>query len=69
MVAKKKVTCSPPPPGFLFSDDVPRLFGPGDEASRMGDEGCPNETPSVDDATGYSKEEEEATSVNCEEFL
>ena len=23
----------------------------------------------VDDATGYSKEEEEATSVSCEEFL
>jgi hypothetical protein len=26
----------------------------------MGDEGCPNENPSVDDATGYSKGEEEA---------
>jgi hypothetical protein len=35
----------------------------------MGDEGCPNENPSVGDATGYSKEEEEATSVSSEEFL
>jgi hypothetical protein len=26
----------------------------------MGDEGCHNEKPSVEDATGYSKEEEEA---------
>lgn len=25
----------------------------------MSDEGCPNEGPSVDDATAYSKEEEE----------
>jgi len=32
----------------------------------MGDEGCPNENPSVDDATGYSKEEEEATSACLE---
>jgi hypothetical protein len=29
-------------------------------SSRRGDEGCPDESPSVDDATGYSKEEEEA---------
>jgi hypothetical protein len=35
----------------------------------MGDEGCPNENPSVDDATLYSKEEEDATSVSSEEFL
>lgn len=27
-------------------------------SSRMGDEGCPNESASVDDATGYSREEE-----------
>jgi hypothetical protein len=32
----------------------------------MGDEGCPNESQSVDDATGYSKEEE-ADSMGCEE--
>lgn len=32
-----------------------------EEAStRMHDEGCPNESPSVDDATGYSQEEENA---------
>jgi hypothetical protein len=49
-------------------------FGPGDTpqaprqpsaceeaaSSRMHDEGCPNESPSVDDATGYSQEEENA---------
>lgn len=28
------------------------------DSSRMGDEGCPNESASVDDATGYSREEE-----------
>jgi len=27
----------------------------------MGDEGCPNESPSVDDATAYSKEERKLT--------
>jgi hypothetical protein len=37
----------------------------------MGDEGCPNESPSVDDATGYSKEEEEEeeNSLDLEEVL
>ena len=40
-----------------------------DSEQGMGDEGCPNESPSVDDATGYSKEEVEDTSVSCEEFL
>jgi hypothetical protein len=35
----------------------------------MGNEGCANESPSVDDATGYSEEEEEATAVSGEEFL
>jgi hypothetical protein len=74
MVSEKKVTCSPPL--FLFSGEVPRLsdqptvHGPNDEgSSRKGDEGCANENPSVDDATGYSKEEEKATSASCEEFL
>jgi len=50
-----------------------RVFVPNDEDSlRMGDEGCPNESPSVDDATGYSKEEEEEeeeNSLDCEEVL
>jgi hypothetical protein len=37
----------------------------------MGNQERPNEGPSVDDATGYSKEEVEGadTSVGCEEFL
>ena len=68
MVSEKRVMCSPPPPLFFFSgDDVPRfsdqpkVHRPDDEgSSRMGDEGCHNEKPSVEDATGYSKEEEEA---------
>jgi hypothetical protein len=77
MVSEEKVTCSPPPL-FYFSGSVSRFADqlkvhlPDDEgSSRMGDEGCPNENPSVDDATGYSKEEEdeEATSLSCEEFL
>jgi hypothetical protein len=76
MVSAKRVTCSPSPPQFLFSGDVPRfsdqlnVHHQDDEgSSRVGDEGYPNENPSGDDATGYSKEEEEATSVSCEEFL
>ncbi len=66
MVADKGV---PPllPPLVLVAGDVPRfadqpkVHRPNDEgSSRMNDEGCPNESPSVDDATGYSHEEEEA---------
>jgi hypothetical protein len=75
MTSDKRVTF-PPPSLFLFSGDVrrfsdqPKVRRPDDEGpSRMGDEGCLNESPSVDDATGYSKEEEEATSASCEEFL
>jgi hypothetical protein len=50
--------------------DQPKVLGPNDEGSlRMGDEGCPNESQRVDDATGYSKEEEEADSIGCEEVL
>jgi hypothetical protein len=46
----------------------PKVLGPNDEGSlRMGDEGCPNESPSVDDATGYSREEEEGDSMGREE--
>jgi len=75
MASDKRVTF-PPSSLFLFSGDVPQFSDQpkvrrlDDEGpSRMGDEGCPNEDPSVDDATGYSKEEEEATSASCEEFL
>jgi hypothetical protein len=68
MVFDEKVTSSPTPslyhssgPVPLFCDQ-PKVQDSRDrEASwRMYDEGCPNENPSVDDATGYSKEEEEA---------
>jgi len=66
MVADKSVPV-PSPPLVLVSGDVPRfsdqpkVHRPNDESSsRMNDEGCPNESPSVEDATGYSKEEEEA---------
>ena len=67
----------PPLSTFLVSADVlrfpdqPKVFVPHDEGpSRMSDEGCPNESPSVDDTTGYSKEEEEeANSINFEEVL
>ncbi len=72
MVSDKRVPF-PPSSLFLVSRDVlrfpdqPKVRRPNNEgSSRMGDEGCPNESPSVDDATGYSKEEEEATSVSCE---
>ena len=37
------------------------------DSSRMGEEGCPNESASVDDATGYSREEEEVESGMGEE--
>jgi hypothetical protein len=49
--------------------DQPKVLNPNDEGSaRMSDEGCPNESPSVDDATGYA-EEEEVDSIGCEEVL
>jgi hypothetical protein len=45
-------------PGF---SDQPKVRRPNDDSSsRMNDDGCPNENPSVEDATGYSNEEEEA---------
>jgi len=76
MVCDKRV---PVPPSSLFlvcrdvppSPDQPKVHRPNNEgSSRMVDEGCPNESPSVHDATGYSKkEEEEDTSVSCGEFL
>lgn len=55
------------PPLALVAGDIPRfsdqpkVHRPNHEnSSEMNDEGCPNESPSVDDATGYSQEEEEA---------
>jgi hypothetical protein len=48
--------------------DQPKIHRANEEASsRMGDEGCPNESQSVDDATGYSREEEETNEITCEE--
>ena len=35
-------------------------------SSRWGDESCANESPSVDDATGYSKEEEDESTADEE---
>jgi hypothetical protein len=65
MTFKKKVPFAPVSP-FLVSADLvrfpgrPKVVVPNDEGpSRMSDEGCPNESPSVKDATGYSTEEEE----------
>jgi len=45
--------------------DQPLVNRQGDDgsSSRMGDEGCPNESPSVEDATGYSIEKEESESM------
>ena len=46
----------------------PKVQSVTDEASsRMGDEGCPNETQSVNDATESSREEEEVSAMSCEE--
>jgi hypothetical protein len=64
MVADNNVPLPPPP--ATGSRDVPpfsgspKVYGPTDEsASRMDDEGCPNDGASVDDATGYSREGED----------
>jgi hypothetical protein len=55
MVSERRVRSFPPPPLFPVSGDGPRfshqptVHRPNDEgSSRMGDEGCPNENPSVD---------------------
>jgi hypothetical protein len=37
--------------------------GDDSSSSRMADEGCPNESPSVQDATGYSIEEKRTESL------
>lgn len=53
------------------SEPILKVYRSNDDEDslRMGDEGCPNEAPGGDDATGYSKEEEEANSIGCEEAL
>jgi hypothetical protein len=57
-----------PPAMWLDFPTSPKLSSSNDEgSSRMSDEDCPNESPSVVDATGYSKEQEEANSISCEE--
>lgn len=46
----------------------PKVQSVTDEASsRMGDEGCPNESQSVKEATESSREEEEVSEMSCEE--
>jgi len=76
MVSEKRVTCSPPPPLFLVSGDGRDFLTSPKSTARTtkaphewATKAVPKENLSVDDATGYSKEEEEATSVSCEEFL
>jgi len=66
MSADKRVGLLPQPL-VLVSGDVPRFSDQpkvhrlnDDSSSRMNDDGCPNENPSVEDATGYSNEEEGA---------
>jgi hypothetical protein len=71
MVFARKVL-SPALPAPVLADVgrfpvQPKVQSATDEASsRMGDEGCPNESQSVEDATGYSKEEE-VSAMSCEE--
>jgi hypothetical protein len=66
MIPHKSVPPLSPPLALVDGDiprfsDQPRVHHSNDESSsRMNDEGCPNESPSADDATGYSQEEEEA---------
>ena len=58
MLADKSVPL-PPPPLVLVSCDVPRVSHQL-KGRRPNDEGCPNESLSADDDTGYSPEKEEA---------
>ncbi len=56
-----KVPSPAQPLAFMAGDlarfpDQPKIPGPNDDASsRMGDEGCPNESQSIDDATGLRR--------------
>ena len=73
MISDRRLPFSSLAPGLTSGHvarfpDQPKVLSPNDEGSlRMGDEGCPNESQSVDDATGYSREEEEVDSMGCEE--
>ena len=51
--------CHLSPEALPLSDRLETKSG-SKEGSQMGDEGCPNEDPDLDDATGYSESEEEA---------
>jgi hypothetical protein len=72
MVFARKVP-SPSLPAPLLSEVArfpvqPKVQSATDEASsRMGDEGCPNESQSIKDATESSREEEEVSAMSCEE--
>jgi hypothetical protein len=75
MISRNNIPLAPLPTVLVSADvlrfpDPPKVLGPNDEgSSRMSDEGCPNESPSVDDATWYSRGEEEANSINCDKAL
>ena len=75
MISDRRLPFSSLPPVLDWGDVArfpgqPEILGRNDEGSlRMGDEGCPNESPGVDDATGYSKEQEADNSISCEEVL
>lgn len=72
MVSARKVP-SPSMPAPVLGEVArfpvqPKVQSATDEASsQMGEEGCPNESPSVEDVTGYSREEEEVNAMSCEE--
>ena len=74
MISRKNIPLASLPTVLVSADilrfpEPPKILGPNDEGSlRMSDEGCPNENPRMDDATGYSKEEE-ANSLDCDEVL
>jgi hypothetical protein len=62
-----------PPRVPSLPDDPPRSFEQlkvchveEEGSSRMRDDGCPNESPGGDDATGYSEEKEVALSEEAE---
>ena len=65
MISETNVTFRPKQGMSFCLADVPRSPNwprvyEEEAQSRMDNEGCPNESPTADDATGYSQEEEEA---------